>query len=93
MFRRAAKVDVNQPEIVAGLRKLGFSVLSIAQLKNCCDLVIGKDGRNWLIEIKSNKKSKLTEGEQKFHDTWKGSVCVVTTIDEVLEFVNNDLNK
>lgn len=93
MFRRAAKVDVNQPEVVAGLRKLGFSVLIISQLKNCCDLVIGKDGRNWLLEIKPNSKAKLTEGEVKFHENWKGTVFTVTSVEQVLELVNNDLNK
>ena len=93
MLRRAAKVDVNQPEIVAGLRKVGFSVLIISQLKNCCDIVVGKDGRNWLLEIKPNVKAKLTEGEVKFHENWKGSVYIVTTVEEALEVINNDLNK
>ena len=93
MLRRAAKVDVNQPEIVAGLRKAGFSVLIISQLKNCCDIIVGKDGRNWLLEIKPNAKSKLTEGELKFHESWRGSVYIVTNVEEALEVINNDLNK
>ncbi|SEO78296.1 hypothetical protein SAMN05216316_1086 [Nitrosovibrio sp. Nv6] len=34
-FRRAAKVDTNQPEIVDAFRKMGCSVLIISQLKRC----------------------------------------------------------
>ena len=34
-FRRAAKKDDNHQEIVKAFRKLGWSVLDTAQLKNC----------------------------------------------------------
>lgn len=92
-LRYAAKVDVNQAEIVAGLRKCGFSVLIISQLKNCCDIVAGKDGKNYLIEIKQDNKKKLTEGEQKFFDGWRGSVFIACNLEEVLnniKLLNNE---
>jgi Holliday junction resolvase len=91
MLRRANKIDVNQNEIVSGLRKLGFSVLIISSLKNCCDIIVGKDGLNWLVEIKADKKKKLTEGEQKFHDSWKGKIYIVTNIEDTYEMLLNDL--
>ena len=43
-FRRAAKKDDNHQEIVKSFRELGWSVLDTAQLKNCVDLVVAKNG-------------------------------------------------
>lgn len=87
-MRRAAKVDDNQPEIVECFRKLGWSVLIISQLKNCCDIIVSKSGRTIAIEIKDGKKppsaQKLTEGEQKFKDRWQGEYALIKSIDQVL---------
>ena len=41
-FRRAAKVDSNQSQIVKAFRGLGWYVLIISQLKNCCDIIVSK---------------------------------------------------
>ena len=71
-MRTAARIDRNQPEIVAYFRAQGFSVLIISQLKNCCDIVIAKDGKTAMIEIKDGDKKKLTSGEMNFRDNWKG---------------------
>lgn len=84
-MRRAAKVDANQPEIVAALRKMGWYVLIISQLKNCCDLMISKNGRTIAVEIKDGSKpksaQKLTEGEQKFKDGWQGEFRIITSLE------------
>ena len=93
VFMRAARVDGNQKEIVTQLRDCGFSVLIISQLKNCCDIVVGAYGKNYLIEIKDPKqppsKRKLTEGEQKFANAWHGQVSTCETLDEILEIITN----
>lgn len=93
VFMRAARVDGNQKEIVTGLRKIGFSVLIISQLKNCCDIVVGAKGRNYLIEIKDPaqppSKRRLTEGEQGFFDNWNGQVDKVETIEEIINIIDN----
>ncbi len=87
-FRRAAKVDANQPEIVKALRKAGWYVLIISQLKNCCDIIISKNGRTVAIEIKDGKKAKsaqkLSDGELKFKDEWQGEYQIITSIEEAL---------
>lgn len=87
-FRRAAKVDANQPEIVKALRGAGWYVLIISQLKNCCDIIASKDGRTVAIEIKDGAKpksqQKLSTGEEKFRDEWKGEYALVTSIEEAL---------
>lgn len=85
---RAARVDANQPEIVATFRKFGWSVLIISQLKNCCDIVVGKNGFNILVEIKDGSKpmsqQKLTAGEDKFLSAWLGEWMVIRSVDEVV---------
>jgi hypothetical protein len=91
-FRRAAKIDANQPEIVKGLRKLGYSVLIVSQLKNCFDILVGAKGLNFAFEIKDENKPpshrRLSEGEQKFFDTWRGQIDCIKNLDEALEIMN-----
>lgn len=78
------RVDANQVEIVKILRKFGCSVLILSSVgKGCPDILAGFKGQNYLIEIKDGKKPpsarKLTEHEQKFHDEWKGQVCIINS--------------
>ena len=85
-MKTAARIDRNQPEIVKEFRRLGYSVLIIAQLKNCCDIIIARDGFTCAIEIKDGLKPpsqrRLTEGEQGFKDTWKGRWYLCESIDD-----------
>ncbi len=94
---RAAKVDRNQPEIVKGLRALGCSVLITSQLKNCFDILVGKDGCNIAIEIKDGEKPscqrKLTEGEQKFSDGWRGNYAVANDLQEAIKIVEKNIGR
>ena len=62
-FRRRAKVDKNQAEIVEALRKVGAVVKHVHQLKNLFDILVFYRGETYCVEIKSSRKSKLTEGE------------------------------
>lgn len=87
-FRRAAKVDANQPEIVKAFRDLGWYVLIISQLKNCCDIIVSKEGRTIAIEIKDGSKpksqQKLSPGEERFKNQWQGEYKLITCVDDVL---------
>ena len=86
-FMRAARVDRNQPEIVKAFRDLGWYVLIISQLKNCCDIIVSRHGRTVAIEIKDGEKprsqQKLSKGELIFKDEWKGEYSIITSVDEV----------
>jgi len=88
-FRRAARVDDNQSEIVAAFRKLGWYVLIISQLKNCCDIIVSRNGRTIAVEIKDGSKpksaQKLSEGELKFKTEWQGEYQLITCIDDLTE--------
>lgn len=92
-FRRAAKVDANQGGIVKALRDYGASVLIISQLKNCFDILVGYNGREFIMEIKDGDKPpsqrKLSEGEQRFKDNWKGSEYhIVLNKEQALKIIN-----
>lgn len=91
-MRRAARIDDNQNEIVDALRGVGASVAITSMIgSGFPDIVVGYQGRNYLIEIKDGSKPpskrKLTPDEQEFFDTWRGTVFVVNDINEALEII------
>jgi len=85
---RNARVDKNQPEIVKAFRDLGWSVLIISQLKNCADIIVSKNGKTIVVEIKDGEKpisaQKLTTGELKFKELWQGEYKIINCIDDVI---------
>ena len=70
----SAKVDANQADIVAELRRLGAYVLLVHRLKNCCDCLIMYKGFCVAVEIKDGEKApsqcELSAGEREFMDQW-----------------------
>lgn len=82
------RVDANQAEIVAALRKAGCTVQSLAALGHGVpDLLVGHAGHNYLMEVKHGA-GKLTEDELRWHVGWYGAVYVVYTTEEALRVVN-----
>lgn len=83
---RAKRVDVNQKEIVAALRQLGFSVTDLSAVgKGCPDLLAGRHGITYLIEIKRDNKAKFTSHQIEWQNGWKGGIFVrIESIDDVL---------
>ena len=91
-MRRAAKVDDNQAEIVAALRRAGCSVCILSGVGNGCpDLAVGLRGVTYLLEVKDGSKCpskrRLTAGEQQWHEKWRGHVAVVNSVDDALDAV------
>lgn len=89
---RAARIDANQPEIVAALRKAGCTVQHLHSVgKGCPDLLVGRAGVNYLIEVKDGAKrpsdQKLTPDQVAWHSVWHGQVSVVNTVDGALAAV------
>lgn len=88
-MRTKAKVDANQKEITMALRGIGASVTPTHQLgSGFPDLCVGFQGRNLLLEVKDGEKPpsarKLTQDEQEWHDSWRGQVCIVNSVDDAL---------
>lgn len=88
------KIDANQNEVVKSLRQLpGISVRVTSMVGDGCpDLIIGYKAMNYLIELKDEKKipskKKLTEPEEKFHQSWTGQINVCENLDEILKVIN-----
>lgn len=89
---RARKVDANQQEIISALRAIGCTVLPLHTVgSGCPDLLVGRCGVNYLLEIKDGKKPpscrKLTKDQVDFHAMWRGQVAVVTSVNEAFKAV------
>lgn len=90
-MRRAAKTDTNHQEIVEGLRATGCSVLDLSAVgKGCPDILVGRNGINVLMEIKT-KNGKLNEKQVGWHESWKGIVATVTDLNQAIEIMNDVL--
>lgn len=87
-MRRAAKIDANQPEIVAALRAVGCSVQTLAMVgKGCPDILVGIGKVNLLMEIKG-EKGTLTDDQEDWHEAWRGQLAIVRSVEEALALVD-----
>lgn len=91
-MRRAAKIDTNQPQIVAALRAAGASVQPLHAVgKGVPDLLVAHRGTNYLIEVKDGAKPpserKLTPAQVDWHGAWRGQVAVAETVEQALAVI------
>ena len=88
-MRRAARVDSNQSEIVAALRKVGASVQPLHTVgQGCPDLLVAFRQTNLLMEVKDGQKPPsaraLTEDEKEWIGSWKAPVFIVNSAEEAI---------
>ena len=91
-MRRAARVDGNQAEIVKALRQIGASVATCHAVgQGFPDICVGYNGDTFLLEIKDPTKpkgdQKLTPLQVEWHQSWRGHVAVVKTVQQALEAI------
>lgn len=92
-FRRNARIDNNQPEIVKTLRKLGYSVVVGHD-----DILVGYRGKTYWYEIKeeslASKKtgqirpSALKDDQKKLLANYKGHYKVVWNVQQIMDDIN-----
>lgn len=92
MRRYASKVDTNHSAVVNALRQAGCSVQSLAASGDGVpDLLVGRAGRNYLLEVKDGKRApseqRLTLRQLEWHRMWRGSVSVVKSPEDALKAV------
>jgi uroporphyrinogen-III decarboxylase len=94
------KVDKNQPEIVSALRQMGAEVFHVHMVKNFFDILVAYKGKLYAVEIKNGTKPesarKLTEGEERCKVKLEGvnvPYNVVTSVEEAIELISNELPK
>jgi hypothetical protein len=78
------QIDGNQQEIVDYLQAHGFSVESIGRP---LDLIAGKDGRTYLIEVK-RPKAKLRPTQEKFLAIWRGHAAVIRDLNDAKALID-----
>ena len=89
-WRKAAKIDANQPAIVKALRNIpGVTVQT-----GMDDLLVGYKGFTYWFEIKEPEKVSKKTGEllesaikpsqKKLRDTWKGHYSIVWSLEQIL---------
>ena len=91
-MRRAARIDANQPEIVAALRGVGAAVQPLHTVgKGCPDLLVSHRMKTFLIEIKDGAKPpsarRLTQDQIEWHDAWRDTVHIVETVADALRVI------
>ena len=91
-MRQRARIDTNHREVVKALRQIGCSVLSLAAVgKGCPDLLVGRQRKNWIMEVKNGALSpslrRLTTDEQKFRDLWAGQYTVVESAKQAVYYI------
>ena len=92
-MRRATKVDANQAEIVAALRKAGVSVwVTSAVGQGFPDLVAGYRGITYAFECKRPRApgqpaGELTDDQRLFFLEWRGQAAIVRSAAEALRVV------
>lgn len=86
-WKRALSVhrDKNEKPLLEVARRLGATWIPMHG-KNQPDGLLGWRGQNILIEFKNPARyASTSEGQSKFHKTWKGApVHVIRTQDELL---------
>jgi len=88
--RYRAKRDKTEGPIVDLLKKVGFTVQPLSS-HNVPDLLLGYRGKNYLVEVKS-EKGKLSNGQKEWHLCWNGQVDVLYSVDDAQKFIYNVTN-
>lgn len=84
-MRQAAKRDNNEGEIVAALEAVGCVVHRLSQA-GIPDLLVGRNGVNYLLEVKEHR-GQLTDDQEAFFEEWNGNAYVVRCVEDALEVV------
>lgn len=92
---RRKRVDANQKDIVNSLRMIpGISVSHTHTVgSGFPDVVVGYRGINYLVEIKTDERCKLTPDEATWHRKWNGSVMIATNAADIFKMIEGDQKK
>jgi Holliday junction resolvase len=88
VYLRRKRRDATHKPIVKALRKVGASVVILADVGgDCPDILVGYGGKTLLMELKP-PGGKVTEGQLDFQAKWRGGpVRVIESIEAALRFI------
>lgn len=81
--RYAKRRDSNHAEICAALKRAGCDIIA----SDTVDLIVGRAGATYCIEIKSHKEAQLRPIQRWLRESWRGHYAIVTSVDEALKAV------
>jgi hypothetical protein len=87
-LRRYARRDGNEKALVATIKACGASWLPIA-VRDGPDGIVGWHGKNYLVEVKTPKGDHKA-GQERFAETWQGTIHVLRTSDDVCKLLGVD---
>ena len=68
-----------------GPQRTGVVRISQSSKLGCPDLLIGFQGKTYLIEVKKDSKAKFTPQQLQFNELWTGGIIArIESIDEAL---------
>lgn len=88
-MRRAAKVDVNQREMVALLRSVPGITVEVGH----DDILVGHKGKTYWFEVKAPncvgktgdiRESAKKESQKKLEKEWRGHYQIVWHVDQIM---------
>ncbi len=79
-FRRAARIDSNQPAIVEALD----CIPGVTVQPGHDDILVGYKGKTYWFELKSSNKKKMRPSQEKLFARWTGHYQIVSSLDEIL---------
>lgn len=82
-FRRAARIDKNQNEIVEALRATPGVTVELGH----DDILVGYEGRTYWVEIKSGPKARIKPSQEKLLAEWKGQYNICWELDQILYLI------
>ncbi|MDR2055431.1 MAG: hypothetical protein LBQ10_06135 [Desulfovibrio sp.] len=93
MPKYAAKSDRNQALIIEALQRCGCDVQYI---RRPTDLLVGRAGKNFLLEVKVPKAKgerggRLTPEQEGFFASWRGQKAIVETPLDALRAVGLEI--
>ena len=61
--------------------------VTVMHINGTVDICVGHLNRNYLFEIKRDKKAKMKDSQIKFFAEWKGQITRVESAQEILDFL------
>lgn len=90
---RRTRKDLNQPEIIADLEKLGMEVWDVSDLVGTLDLIVHWRGQSRVVEVKQpGKEDDLTPNERETITRLRlvgVEAIVATCVEDVIESWQN----
>jgi len=79
--RDTGRKDANQDDIVKALK----AIPGVTVQTGVGDILIGYEGRNTWVEIKTSEKATIKPSQIKLRNEWKGQYLIAWNIDMILK--------